>query len=58
MSLWGARARSDSGGGDCVEIAPCPHSPTTAMHIRDSKSPGGPGLTVAGEAWAAFLFYR
>ncbi|MFG2730643.1 DUF397 domain-containing protein [Streptomyces canus] len=47
-----------TGGGDCIEIAPCPHSPTTAIHIRDSKNPGGPNLTVAGEAWAAFLFYR
>ncbi|MET9454422.1 DUF397 domain-containing protein [Streptomyces canus] len=26
--------------------------------MRDSQNPSGPGLTVAGEAWAAFLFYR
>ncbi|WP_372497402.1 DUF397 domain-containing protein [Streptomyces muensis] len=25
------------------------------MHIRDSKNPDGPNLTVSGEAWAAFI---
>ncbi|MGW1269704.1 DUF397 domain-containing protein [Streptomyces sp. NPDC002491] len=37
---------------------PSPRVPTTAIYIRDSKIPDGPNLTVAGEAWAAFLFYR
>ncbi|MCT7355961.1 DUF397 domain-containing protein [Streptomyces sp. 15-116A] len=35
----------------CVEIAP--HA--TAIHIRDSKTPNAPHLTVAPETWAAFL---
>ncbi|WP_308400773.1 DUF397 domain-containing protein [Streptomyces sp. AS02] len=25
------------------------------MHIRDSKNPDGPNLTVSGQAWAEFL---
>ncbi|MEU9962342.1 DUF397 domain-containing protein [Streptomyces sp. NPDC050982] len=37
-------------GGECVEVALHPR----AIHIRDSKNPGGATLTVAGEAWAAF----
>ncbi|MGW0755915.1 DUF397 domain-containing protein [Streptomyces sp. NPDC002814] len=36
-----------------VEVAASPH--TTAIHIRDSKTPDGPNLTVSGEAWAAFI---
>jgi hypothetical protein len=34
---------------------PCPHTATAAIHIRDSKNPDGPNLTVTGEAWGAFL---
>ncbi|MFF4347444.1 DUF397 domain-containing protein [Streptomyces sp. NPDC001530] len=51
---WRKSSYSNDSGGDCVEIAACPHSPR-AIHIRDSKTPGGPTLTVTGEAWAAFL---
>ncbi|ELP71224.1 DUF397 domain-containing protein [Streptomyces turgidiscabies] len=52
---WRKSTYSDSGGGNCVEVAPCPHTPTAAIHVRDSKNPGGPNLTVTGEAWGAFL---
>ncbi|MET4656631.1 DUF397 domain-containing protein [Streptomyces fungicidicus] len=38
-------------GSSCVEVAP--HS--TAIHIRDSKTPDAPHLTVTPKAWAAFL---
>jgi hypothetical protein len=41
--------------------APTPGRPppsSLGFHVRDSKNPGGPNLIVAGEAWAAFLFYR
>ncbi|MFJ8002567.1 DUF397 domain-containing protein [Streptomyces sp. NPDC096310] len=37
----------------CVEVAPCPH----AVHIRDSKNPTGPVLTLDPAAWAAFTPY-
>lgn len=51
---WFKSSYSDSGGGDCVEVAVCPHA--TTIHIRDSKdAPGGPTLTISGDAWAAFL---
>ncbi|WP_459181657.1 DUF397 domain-containing protein [Streptomyces sp.] len=49
--LGEARRSGDGGGGNCVEIAACPQ----ALHIRDSKNPDGPNLTVSGEAWAAFV---
>ncbi|MCF1599518.1 DUF397 domain-containing protein, partial [Streptomyces muensis] len=32
-----------------------PQATPTAIHIRDSKNPDGPNLTVSGEAWAAFI---
>ncbi|MFE6623839.1 DUF397 domain-containing protein [Streptomyces sp. NPDC057740] len=54
---WRKSSYSDDGGGNCIEVAPCPHAtPTaTAIHIRDSKNPDGPNLTVSGKAWAAFI---
>ncbi|MEV8542773.1 DUF397 domain-containing protein [Streptomyces sp. NPDC051572] len=48
---WRKSSYSDSGGGQCVEISTCPHT----THIRDSKNPDGPNLTVSGEAWAVFV---
>ena len=48
---WFKSSYSDSGGGDCVEVAPRPHT----IHIRDSKNPDGPRLTVSPGAWADFL---
>ncbi|MYT69999.1 MULTISPECIES: DUF397 domain-containing protein [unclassified Streptomyces] len=44
---------SDSSNPDCVEIA---HTPGTT-HIRDSKNPTGPHLTVPPAAWAGFVAY-
>jgi hypothetical protein len=49
---WRKSSYSNDSGGQCVEIATCPH---TTIHIRDSKNPDGPHLTVSGEAWAVFL---
>jgi hypothetical protein len=49
---WRKSSYSNDSGGQCVEIATCPH---TTIHIRDSKNPDGPTLTVSGEAWAVFL---
>ncbi|BCK68380.1 toxin [Streptomyces libani subsp. rufus] len=48
---WRKSSHSASEGGNCVEVATCPH----AIHIRDSKSPDGPILTLSAAAWSAFL---
>ncbi|WP_336050108.1 DUF397 domain-containing protein [Streptomyces sp. CA2R101] len=48
---WRKSSYSGSEGGDCVEVATCPH----AVHVRDSKDPDGPALTLSAPAWAAFL---
>ncbi|MFD5519057.1 DUF397 domain-containing protein [Streptomyces sp. NPDC127066] len=49
---WFKSSYSDSSNpSDCVEIAPTP----TAIHIRDSKKPGGARLATAPAAWAAFV---
>ncbi|MEU1054296.1 DUF397 domain-containing protein [Streptomyces sp. NPDC005876] len=48
---WRKSSRSGSDGGNCVEVAAHP----TAIHIRDSKTPATPHLTVTPEAWTAFL---
>ncbi|WP_328742807.1 DUF397 domain-containing protein [Streptomyces caniferus] len=48
---WRKSTYSGSEGGDCLEVATCPH----AIHVRDSKNPGGPILTLSATAWAAFL---
>lgn len=48
---WFKSSYSGDEGGNCVEVATHP----TAIHLRDSKTPEGPHLTVAPAAWAAFL---
>ncbi|MER6841235.1 DUF397 domain-containing protein [Streptomyces platensis] len=48
---WHKSTYSGSEGGDCLEVASCPH----AIHIRDSKNPGGPILTLSAAAWSTFL---
>lgn len=48
---WFKSSHSGSDGGNCVEIATHP----TAIHIRDSKTPNAPCLTVTHQAWTAFL---
>ncbi|GAA2580405.1 DUF397 domain-containing protein [Streptomyces tubercidicus] len=48
---WQKSSYSSDEGGDCLEMATCPH----AIHIRDSKDPGGPILTTSAAAWSAFL---
>ncbi|MFJ9179679.1 DUF397 domain-containing protein [Streptomyces sp. NPDC102360] len=37
--------------GECVEAATRP----ATIHIRDSKQPHAPALTVTAPAWTAFL---
>ncbi|MDT0438976.1 MULTISPECIES: DUF397 domain-containing protein [Streptomyces] len=48
---WRKSSYSNDSGGECVEVSPCP----AAVHIRDSKTPDAPHLTVSGGAWSAFL---
>ncbi|WP_155055637.1 DUF397 domain-containing protein [Streptomyces blattellae] len=50
---WFKSSYSDSSGGNCLEAAVPLHAVT--IHIRDSKTPDGPNLTVSGKAWTAFL---
>ncbi|MFD7498768.1 DUF397 domain-containing protein [Streptomyces sp. NPDC059832] len=47
---WQKSSHSGSEGGQCVEVAAHP----AAIHIRDSKNPDGPVLTVAPTTWTAF----
>ena len=48
---WRKSSYSNDSGGQCVEIATCPHT----IHIRDSKNPDGPALSVSFASWTAFL---
>jgi hypothetical protein len=48
---WRKSSYSGSEGGNCLEVAAHP----AAVHLRDSKIPAGPHVTVAPSAWAAFL---
>ncbi|MEV7244850.1 MULTISPECIES: DUF397 domain-containing protein [unclassified Streptomyces] len=48
---WFKSSYSGSEGGNCLEVALRP----AAIHIRDSKTPTAPHLTVAPASWAAFL---
>ncbi|KAB1979741.1 DUF397 domain-containing protein [Streptomyces triticiradicis] len=50
---WRRSSYSSSNGNDCVEIAPTP----TAIHVRDSKDPGGARLAIAPAAWTAFVAF-
>ncbi|MET9493433.1 DUF397 domain-containing protein [Streptomyces sp. NPDC006552] len=42
---------SSSSEADCVEVA---HTPA-ATHLRDSKNPHGPRVTVTAATWTEFL---
>ncbi|MFG2958601.1 DUF397 domain-containing protein [Streptomyces sp. NPDC048291] len=48
---WFKSSYSGSQGGDCIEVATHP----AAIHIRDSKTPDGPVLTVSPATWSEFL---
>ncbi|MFF3325710.1 DUF397 domain-containing protein [Streptomyces sp. NPDC002889] len=48
---WHKSSYSSASGGDCIEVAACPHT----VHVRDSKVPESPVFTVAPEAWTAFV---
>lgn len=48
---WRKSSYSGSEGGNCLEVAT--HS--SSVHIRDSKAPHGPVLTVSPATWSEFL---
>ncbi|WP_405647045.1 DUF397 domain-containing protein [Streptomyces sp. NBC_00019] len=48
---WFKSSYSDGEGGDCLEVALTPSS----VHLRDSKHPTGPHLTLSPTTWSAFL---
>ncbi|MGW2280100.1 DUF397 domain-containing protein [Streptomyces sp. NPDC001770] len=50
---WQKSSYSNEEGGACVEIAAHP----AAIHIRDSKNPEGPVLTVSTDTWSIFAAY-
>ncbi|MEV6739382.1 DUF397 domain-containing protein [Streptomyces sp. NPDC051104] len=51
---WFKSSYSDSSNpSDCVEIA----ATATATHIRDSKTPQTPHLTVAPTTWNSFVAF-
>ena len=51
---WFKSSYSDTGGGNCVEVAICPHT----IHVRDSKQlSAGPQLALAPDAWAEFIAF-
>ncbi|MEW2446598.1 DUF397 domain-containing protein [Streptomyces parvulus] len=50
---WVKSTYSSGEGGQCVEVATCPHT----IHVRDSKDTARPGLVVGTDAWAAFVGY-
>ncbi|MFP3988441.1 DUF397 domain-containing protein [Streptomyces sp. E11-3] len=52
--VWFKSSYSSSGGGECIEVATCPHT----IHIRDSKlGAQSPQFAVSAPAWAAFVSY-
>lgn len=50
---WRKSSYSGSSGGECVEVADL----HTLVAVRDSKNPGHGALTLAPEAFAAFVRY-
>ncbi|MFE6691913.1 DUF397 domain-containing protein [Streptomyces sp. NPDC057743] len=50
-SGWHKSSHSSDEGGNCLEVAASP----TTIHIRDSKNPDGPMLTLPAAAWGAFI---
>ncbi|MGI5456928.1 DUF397 domain-containing protein [Streptomyces sp. CA-249302] len=48
---WFKSSYSSGEGGECLEVAVTP----TTIHLRDSKHPAGPHLTLSLGAWSVFL---
>ncbi|PJN42351.1 DUF397 domain-containing protein [Streptomyces sp. CB02959] len=48
---WRKSSHSSDQGGACLEVS----ASHTTIHIRDSKNPDGPVLTLPAGAWGAFV---
>ncbi|MFB7406294.1 DUF397 domain-containing protein [Streptomyces sp. NPDC056202] len=48
---WFKSSYSTGDGGNCIEVATAP----STVHVRDSKRPEGPQLTLAPATWTEFL---
>ncbi|NNN30915.1 DUF397 domain-containing protein [Streptomyces sp. S3(2020)] len=48
---WFKSSYSGGEGGECLEAALTP----ATIHLRDSKHPTGPHLTLSPATWSAFL---
>ncbi|MFR9758011.1 DUF397 domain-containing protein [Streptomyces sp. TR06-5] len=48
---WFKSSYSSGSGDSCVEVA----DGACAVHVRDSKVPGGPQLALRPSAWACFV---
>ncbi|MFE3602599.1 DUF397 domain-containing protein [Streptomyces sp. NPDC059142] len=53
LSWFKSSYSGGTNGESCVEIATTPGT----VHIRDSKTAGGPHLALAPHAWADFVTY-
>ncbi|MER6343542.1 DUF397 domain-containing protein [Streptomyces sp. NPDC001595] len=51
---WFKSSYSSNEGPECVEVAIAPADST--VHVRDSKNPLGPRLTLTPDAWSTFLW--
>ncbi|MFC7549588.1 DUF397 domain-containing protein [Plantactinospora sp. GCM10030261] len=49
---WRKSTRSNSAGGDCVEVA---DNQPGVVGVRDSKDPTGPVLVFGPAAWKSFV---
>ncbi|MEV6816374.1 DUF397 domain-containing protein [Micromonospora sp. NPDC051296] len=49
---WRKSTRSNSSGGECVEVA---ENLAGVVAVRDSKDPAGPVLAFDPAAWRSFL---
>ncbi|MGV9564871.1 DUF397 domain-containing protein [Streptomyces sp. NPDC003480] len=59
---WFKSSYSNSGGGECLEVAHAPressHGTNRTVHVRDSKlGARSPRFAVPADAWTAFLAY-
>lgn len=54
---WTASSYSQSNGGECVEWAPKHAAATSEVLVRDSKTPGGPHLTLSPKSFAGLVAF-
>jgi hypothetical protein len=51
MTVWRKASRSNTSGGDCVEIAQHPGN----IGVRDSKDPDGPAFALSPATFRALV---